>query len=223
MSAAAEATGGIAPGNFVETDIDDELFKFNSDDTPLMQLMLRAKKVKATSPKVEHYMIDEAKSSVTTVNAVEAGTTMQVVLPLGSEDQPVVHAYDTLRVRGVNGYSEAGIEQPGKDLMLWVVGKDTTTGNPVVRAVNGKKDSAEDLYSKVPAIPAGTVIDLLGNAMYETQKVVPPSLVLPKPTIIQLQKRGMTQVVSDYFDAQKKRIPFTKAVVAEAMISDFMR
>ena len=137
VSAAAEATGGIAPGNFVETDIDDELFKFNSDDTPLMQLMLRAKKVKATSPKVEHYMIDEAKSSITTVKAVEAGTTMQVVLPLGSEDQPVVHAYDTLRVRGVNGYSESGIEQPGKDLMLWVVGKDTTTGNPVVRAVNG--------------------------------------------------------------------------------------
>lgn len=51
VSAAAEATGGIAPGNFVETDIDDELFKFNSDDTPLMQLMLKAKKVKATSPK----------------------------------------------------------------------------------------------------------------------------------------------------------------------------
>lgn len=223
VSAAAEATGGINPGNFVETDIDDELFKFNSDDTPLMQLMLRAKKVKATSPKVEHYMIDEAKSSVTTVKALEAGTTMQVVLPLGSEDQPVVHAYDTLRVRGVNGYSDAGIEQPGKDLMLWVVGKDTTTGNPVVRAVNGKKDSADDLYSKVPAIPSGTVIDLLGNAMYETQKVVPPSLVLPKPTIIQLQKRGMTQVVSDYFDAQKKRIPFTKAVVAEAMITDFKR
>lgn len=222
VSAAAEATDGIDAGHFVETDIDDELFKFNSDDTPLMQLMLKAKKVKATSPKVEHYMIDEAKSSVVTTAAVTAGSS-QIALSLGSDDQTLVHAYDTLRVRGVNGYSDAGIEQPGKDLMLWVVGKDTTTGNPVVRAVNGPKDNADDLYSKLPAIPSGTTIDILGNAMYETQKVVPPSLVLPKPTIIQLQKRGMTQVVSDYFDAQKKRVPFTKAVVAEAMITDFKR
>lgn len=222
VSAAAQATDGIAPGHLVETDIDDELFKFNSDDTPLMQLMLKAKKVKATSPKVEHYMIDEAKSSVITTAAVTGGDS-QGTLPLGSEDKPLIHAYDTLRVRGVNGYSETGVEQPGKDLMLWVVGKDTTSGNPVVRAVNGPKDNADDLYSKLPAIPSGTTIDLLGNAMYETQKVVPPSLVLPKPTIIQLQKRGMTQVVSDYFDAQKKRIPFTKAVVAEAMITDFKR
>lgn len=222
VSSAAQATDGINAGHFVETDIDDELFKFNSDDTPLMQLMLKAKKVKANSPKVEHYMIDEAKSSVVTTGAVTAGDS-QGTLPLGSEDKPLVHAYDTLRVRGVNGYSESGVEQPGKDLMLWVVGKDTTTGNPVVRAVNGPKDNADDLYSKLPAIASGTTIDLLANAMYETQKVVPPSLVLPKPTIIQLQKRGMTQVVSDYFDAQKKRIPFTKAVVAEAMITDFKR
>ena len=64
MSNAAAATGGIAPGNFVEPDIDDELFKFSSDDTPLMNLMLKAKKVNVDSPEVEHYMIDEPRSSV---------------------------------------------------------------------------------------------------------------------------------------------------------------
>ncbi len=52
VSAAAEATGGIATGTFVESDIDDELFRFNSDDTPLMNLMLRAKRVKVNSPEV---------------------------------------------------------------------------------------------------------------------------------------------------------------------------
>lgn len=223
MSAAAEATGGIAPGNFVETDIDDELFKFNSDDTPLMQLMLKARKVSVDSPVVQHYMIDEAKSSVITASTLAAGTTMQVVLPLKGEDQPLVHTCDTLRVRGVDGYDSKGVKTSGKDLMLWVVGKDTSTGNPVVRAVNGTKENTDDMYSKVPEIPAGTVIDLLGNALYETQKVVPPDLVLPKPTLIQLQKRGMTNVVSDYFDAQKKRIPFTKAIIAEATITNFKR
>lgn len=223
VSAAAAATGGVAPGNFVETDIDEELFKFNSDDTPLMQLMLKARKVSVDSPVVEHYMIDEAKSSVTTSAALEGGSSMQAVLQVNDSDKPLLHQYDTLRVRGVNGYDDKGVETPGKDLMLWVVGKDTTTQNPVVRAVNGPKESTEDMYSKVPSIPAGTIIDLLGNALYETQAVVPPDLVVPKPTLIQLQKRGMTNVVSDYFDAQKKRIPFTKAVIAEATIANFKR
>lgn len=223
VSAGAGATGGIAPGNFVETDIDDELFKFNSDDTPLMNLMLKAKKVAVRSPRVEHYMIDEAKSSVVTSSALSASSTMQTVLPLSAEDQGLVHIYDTLRVRGVDGYDDKGVKTPGKDLMLWVVGKDPTTSNPVVRAVNGVKGDADDMYSKVPAIDAGTTIDLLSNALYETQKVVPPDLVLPKPTIIQLQKRGMNNVVSDYFDAQKKRIPFSRAIVAEAAINNFKR
>mgnify|MGYP000793075322 CR=1 FL=1 len=57
VSAAAEVTGGIAAGNFIESDIDEELFRFNSDDTPLMNLMLKAKRVKVNSPEVEHYMI----------------------------------------------------------------------------------------------------------------------------------------------------------------------
>lgn len=222
-SAAAEATGGVGPGNFIETDIDDELFKFNSDDTPLMQLMLKAKKVNVSSPVVEHYMIDEAKSSVITDAALAAATGMQAVLPLRGDDQNIVHTCDTLRVRGVDGYDERGVKTPGKDLMLFVVGIDQTTNNPIVRAVNGIKTNSDDMYSKVPAIPAGTTIDLLANALYETQKVVPPDLVLPKPTLIQLQKRGMNNVVSDYFDAQKKRIPFSKAVIAEATINNFKR
>ena len=36
VSTVAGATGGIAPGNLVETDIDDQLFRFQSEDTALM-------------------------------------------------------------------------------------------------------------------------------------------------------------------------------------------
>lgn len=71
VSSAAEVTGGVAAGSFVETDIDDELFQFNSDDTPLMNLMLRAKRVKVNSPEVEHYMIDESRSLITVAEDVE--------------------------------------------------------------------------------------------------------------------------------------------------------
>lgn len=65
VSGVAGATGGVGPGNLVQSDLDQELYKFKSDDTPLTQLMLKAKKVKVNSPEVEHYMIDEPRSSVT--------------------------------------------------------------------------------------------------------------------------------------------------------------
>ena len=74
VSGVAGATGGVGPGNLIQSDLDQELYKFKSDDTPLMQLMLKAKKVKVNSPEVEHYMIDEPRSSVTTTTKVTAGT-----------------------------------------------------------------------------------------------------------------------------------------------------
>lgn len=222
FSAIADVTGGLDAGHLVETAIDEELFCFNSDDTPLMNLMLKAKRVKVDSPEVDHYMIDEPVSSVTTIKAVKDEGKMQTVLPLDPKDQNVPRPYSTLLVKGVAGYDSDGkTSTPGKYLMLFVVDHDTSTNNPIVRAVNGKKDNASDEFCKVPAIPAGTELVVLANSLYETQKEVDPDLIVPQPTKIYLQKRGMNQVVSDYFESQKKRIPFSKAIIAEQAIANF--
>lgn len=222
VSASAEATGGIAAGNFVEPDIDDELFRFNSDDTPLMNLMLKAKRVKVNSPEVDHFMIDEARSMVTTAEAVKPSQQMQVALPLVAADQSIPRPYTTLLVKGVDGYDANGSEStPGKELMLFVTGYDPTTNNPVVRAVNGPKDNPTDDFCTIPAIPAGTTCVILANSLYETQKEVDPDLIVPQPSKVYLQKRGMNQVVSDYFESQRKRIPFSKAIIAEQAIANF--
>lgn len=222
VSNVAGATGGINAGNLIESDLDKNLFKFKSDDTPLMQLMLIAKKVNVTSPIVEHYMIDEPRSSVTTTTAVDKATTQQFVLPLPSNDAAIPRPYGTLLVDGVDGYTEDGQTlTPGKPLMLFVVGHDTLTGNPIVRAVNGPKATKADEYCTTPAIPAGTTCIILANALYETQKEVDPDLIVPQPTQVYLQKRGMNQIVSDYYEAQKKKIPFGKAIIAEAAITNF--
>ena len=222
FSAAAEATDGIAAGHFIETDIDEELFRFNSDDTPLMNLMLRAKRVKVNSPEVEHYMIDEPKSSVYLASKMDSVNAMQGVLPLRAQDQAIPRPYTTLLVKGVDGYTEDGRGRTnGKELMLFVTGVDPTTNNPVVRAVNGPRNSTSDEFCTVPEIPKGTECVVLANSLYETQKEVDPDLIVPQPTKVYLQKRGMNQVVSDYFESQKKRIPFSKAIIAEQAIANF--
>lgn len=222
VSIAAETTGGIGTGTLIDSEIDEELFRFNSDDTPLMNLMLKAKRVKVNSPEVEHYMIDEPRSQVTVVEDVRPTSQMQAVLPLGPADQNLPRPCGTLLVKGVNGYDETGQNLTiGKDLMLFVVGFDSTTNNPVVRAVNGPKSSPTDEFCTIPSIPKDSICVILANSLYETQKEVDPDLIVPQPTKIYLQKRGMNQVVSDYFDAQKKRIPFSKAIIAEQAIANF--
>lgn len=222
VSSVADATGGVGPGNLVQSDLDQELFKFKSDDTPLMQLMLKAKKVKLDSPEVDHYMIDEPRSSVITTTAVAASSQQQFILPLPANDASIPRPYGTLLVKGVDGYDEDGkTKTPGKDVMLFVVGHDTASGNPIVRAVNGPKTQTSDEFCTTPAIPAGTTLIILSNALYETQKEVDPDLIVPQAMKVYLQKRGMNQIVSDYYEAQKKRIPFGKAVIAEAAITNF--
>ncbi len=221
VSGMASATGGLTAGGFVERDVDSELFRFNSEDAPLMNLMLCAKRVKVNSPEVEHYMIDEPASFVVTEESCGGGGKFQVTLPLHPRDQLIPRANCTLLVEGVDGYDEKGSPTPGKNLMLFVTGHDISNGNPVVRAVNGIRSSEEDECCQMPEIPKGTTIHILANSLYETQKEVDPDMIVPSPTKIYLQKRGMNQVVSDYFNSQKKRIPFSKAIIAEQAIANF--
>lgn len=218
----AAASGGVGAGNLVEPDIDEQLYRFQSEDTALMSLMLKARKVKVHSPVVDHYMIDEQRSTVTTTEAQAKGSSSQFTLKLSAADKDLVREHHTLLCVGVAGYDESGTATPGRDLMLYVVGRDASTDNPVVKPINGPRTSA-GAPCTTPAIASGTKIKILANAMYETQKEVDPDLVVPQPSTVYLQKRGMNQVVSDYFDAQRKRIPFTQSMIAEQAILNFKR
>ncbi len=224
VSNAAGATGGIAPGNLIEPDIDEQLFMFQSEDTALMSMMLKSRKVKVNSPEVEHYMIDGQRSQFYSAAEIKASNNVQFVLPVEVRDQSLPHVNHTLLVTDVNGYTDDGQERtPGKELMLYVTGIDSASGNPIVRAINGPKIGRNDLYCSTPAIPAYSRIRILANALYETQKEVEPDLIVPKPETVYLQKRGMNQIVSDYFDAQRKHVPFTQSVIAEQAILNFKR
>lgn len=221
VSNAAALSGGLDAGHLIESDIDSELFRFNNDDTPLMNLMLRAKRVKVNSPEIDHFMIDEPGASVSLLEDCGGGTLTVGRLRLSSIDQAAVRPHSTLLVEGVDGYDDRGNVTPGRNLMLYVTQRDGASSDPLVRAVNGRRANMADETTLIPLIPAGTRLTILANALYETQKEVEPDLIVPQPTRIYLQKRGMNQVVSDYFESQRKRIPFTKSIIAEQAIANF--
>ena len=241
-SGTPEATGGIAGlptqgageastvsnlsemGDLVEADIDNMITNIASDESVVDTIKRRVKRqVRVTSFEVDHYMIDDKRSKAYTNAKYDgAGKADRAIIPFSGADGKIFQEYYTAICKGVNGYDATGqIELPGVDLMLFFVGKDSTTNAPIAMAVNGPKVNASDEYCYVPTIPAGTEVILLSSAAYETQKFIAPNTVTPVPERMYLQKQLCNSIVSDYFDAQKKRIPFTESQIAEAVLRQF--
>ena len=210
--------------DLVEADIDEKIIAVASDESVIDTVKRRIKrKVDVTSFEVDHYMIDEKRSKAYT-NAIYTGIkATRAEIPFSTTgDRKIFQEYYTAICKGVNGYDPTGqIELPGVDLMLFFVGKNETTEAPIAMAVNGPKVNATDEYCVVPTIPAGTEVILLSSAAYETQKFISPSTVVPVPERVYLQKQLCNSIVSDYFKAQKKRIKFSEAQIAEAILRQF--
>lgn len=224
VSGASDADGGMGGDNLMQPDIDEDIYLIATDETVLDSIMRKAKKkMKVTGMEVDHYLIDERKSFTTVSKDYTAAQEEQAVIEVPTSDRSMFQDFGTVVVKGVNGYTEDGstvIE--GHDLMLFIVGKDASK-NPIVRAVNGPKTNKTDEFCTLPSIPKDTKLIFLANACAETQKEVAPNMVIPTPKRVYLQKMILNQVVSDYFNAQKKRIPFAEATIAEAIVKQFRR
>lgn len=219
--------GGVGDGldHLSQVDIDEGIVRFKSNVTPLMTLMMKSKNVPVTSPEVAHFMIDEARSTVTTTEQVEYNAHLQqFALPMGPADAPLCLLYKTLLCRGVDGYDETGqTKTPGMPLMLYIIGRNTDTGYPIVRAINGQRTSPTDDFCQVPLIPSGTVVDILSTALHETQREVEPSACQPVSKTLYLQKRAINLIWSDYYDSQKKIIDFSRSTIAEAALDEWKK
>ena len=74
VSGVSDATGGVGGGNLIQPDIDDDIFQIGTDETVLDGIMRKAKKkVRVTGFEVDHFVIDEQKSSVFTTEDYAAG------------------------------------------------------------------------------------------------------------------------------------------------------
>ena len=210
--------------DFIDADVDDQIVGIASDESVIDTIKRKIRRqVRVSSFEVDHYLIDDKRSKAYTNETYSGISATRAEIPFSTTgERKIFQEYYTAICKGVNGYDATGqIELPGVDLMLFFVGKNSTTEAPIAMAVNGPKVNASDDYCVVPTIPAGTEIILLSSAAYETQKFIAPSTIVPVPERMYLQKQLCNSIVSDYFAAQKKRIEFSEAQIAEAVLRQF--
>lgn len=207
-----------------EPDVDDDFLNIASDESVLDTIKHRVKRqVKVTGYEVKHYMIDEKRHKAYTNAEYTGKGATRAEIPFATVgDSKIFQEYYTAICKGVPGYDPTGqVELPNTDLMLFFIGRNTSTEAPIAMAVNGPKINSTDDYCTVPTIPAGTEIVLLSSAAYETQKFIAPNTVVPVPEEVFLQKQLCNSITSDYFKDKKKKIKFHESQVAEAILRQF--
>lgn len=221
VAATVSAVGEIS--DIIEPDVDDQITQIASEEAIIDTIKRKVKRqIRVNSFEVDHYMIDEKRSKAIVNKACGGGSSVRVKLEFDDADRNIFQPYRSVLIKGVDGYDATGqVKLPGNDLMVFIVGKDSSDESPIAIAVNGPKASASDEYCKMPSIPAGTEAILLSSAAYETQKFISPDAFSPVPERFYLQKQLCNSIVSDYLEAQKKRINFSKAQLAEAVLRQF--
>ena len=139
---------GGETGDIIAEDIDEDIAKFRPDFFPIDTIARKAaKKKRKTNYVVKHYNIDASRiTCITNAEHTESASKKRVALPIDAADGSVFNVYDTINVRGVDGYaSDGSTVTPGVDLMLYVVALDASSGLPVVVAINGKKQNPADV------------------------------------------------------------------------------
>lgn len=146
--------------------IDEKVTKVRPHDAVLDTIARQIKDVKhSNNQTVRHYAIDVLNVTAKKTGDY-AGGDAQIALITNAND---IFANDqTILVKGIPGYLEdQTTADPENDLMLYVMGKDSSN-NPLVVPINGKKNE-QNVLNTIPAIPANTVLLRMGRAGSELQ------------------------------------------------------
>ena len=152
-------------------DIDQRITKIRPMATPVDQISRYAKAQHSDSFEVKYYSVGTRPISCKLQSEVTAQSSGQSIT-LEVDDPNMFTLDDTIRVVGVKGkYDEKGVaydadDENAPDLVLCVCGRNDSTSQPTVYAVNGNLDNnRQAIY--VPAIPAGTTLVRMGKACGE--------------------------------------------------------
>jgi hypothetical protein len=204
-------------------EVDKEIGIFHPEFAPLESIIrLAVTRRMAGNYEVRHYQIGTGRGkAVTTAAYTGSSSNKRATLNISADDADIFQQYSTISVKGVSGYDNSGMAATGIDLMLYVVGVNSTSGLPIVLAVNGKKASASDKDTYVPSIAAGSELYLMQNAGSESQLFVPPSNYTPVPTTKYMQRQIVNTKFTEYFKNVKRDVPYDERDIIEQALYEF--
>lgn len=197
LEGAATVTGGKeAVDELYTQEIDKRITKIRPMATPIDQITRHAKAMGTKSMEVKYYTVGTRpiKGKLTAAFVAQTtGNTAELIV----NDPDMFGEADTIRVVGVMGYKEDGATLDSKALVLCVSGA-ASSGNPLVYAVNGKKDgNGNNIW--IPAIPNSTEIVRMGKACAELDAQTNSFNNIPTPEV-QYCQNFMTQVEQSTLD-----------------------
>lgn len=159
-------------------EIDREITKIRPMATPLDQISRHAAVKHAGSMIADYYTVDTKPTSAKLVEDYDAPTTLQGEAPratLKTDNNLIFDISDTLLVKNVNGYEPDGVTESAKELVLYVVGRDSD-GVQVI-ALNGKNIGSA--INCVPDLLETTTLIRMGRAASELDVMSPLFESLP--------------------------------------------
>ncbi len=209
--------------NYYMSDVDQRIVKIRPMATPIDQISRYAKSQHTDSFEVKYYSVGTREISCTLKTAV-AKQTSGASVALDVDDTNIFTLDDTIRVVGVKGITDSnGAAYSGAnipDLELCVCGKDSTTNNPTVYAVNGNVDTSSKQPIWLPEIKAGTTLVRMGKACGELDVQTGRFNNIPMPET-QYCQNFMIQVEQSTFDKiAKKEVNWSFSDIEEDGIYD---
>jgi hypothetical protein len=198
--------------------IDDKVTKIRPYDVVLDSISRRVSDTKTSNNQtIRHYAIDVIDLTAQLTTAV-TGEPQQAAL--ATSNNGIFACEQTIIVKGVKGYKEDGVTVDDEnDLMLYVVGKDTSN-QPLVIAVNGKGTGDA---RKIPDIAVGTKLIRAGRAGSELQIQTDAYSGVPTDWDQHLQKFMAQVEVSTLFERADKEVDWNFTDDEEEAIFDMKR
>lgn len=193
--------------NFYMDEVDQRIVKIRPMATPLDQISRYAKSSDSQSFEVKYYSVGTREIKCTLKTAVVKQTSGASV-SIEVDDTNIFTLDDTIRVVGVKGVTDGdGKAYSGSnipDLVLCVCGKNDSTNQPTVYAVNGNMDNSSKQPIWLPDIPAGTTLVRMGKACGELDVQTGRFNNIPMPET-QYCQNFMIQIEQATFDKIAKK------------------
>ena len=156
---------------------------------------------------------------ITLNTAITQSALAQVVVDFGQANS-IVGLHQTIIFPNITGYKADGATSDDHALQCRVVGKDSATGRPILKPINGVTVGG---LITIPSMPAGTVALRGSRIGTETQIRTEQFGILPSPVDYYVPKKLIEFGTSGWFDNATKTIKWGNSEIKETAMIEHLR